>query len=84
MTPRSGSSSDKVPTGTGTDGKITRDDLEARFRSIQGEVDTVEEEAMNYVAIAAAAVVVTVVVVVFLLGKRKGKRTRTVVEVRRL
>ena len=71
-------------TGTGPDGKITRDDIESRFRSIQGEVDTVEEEALNYVSIAAAAVVVTVVVVVFLLGKRKGKRSRTVVEVRRL
>jgi len=84
VTPRSGATSDKTPTGSGPGGKITRDDLEARFRSIQGEVDTVEEEAMNYAAIAAAAVVVTVVVVVFLLGKSKGKRTRTVVEVRRL
>jgi len=70
--------------GTGPDGRITKDDIEARFRSIQGEVETVEEEALNYASIAAAAVVVTVVVVIFWLGKRKGKHSRTVVEVRRL
>lgn len=70
--------------GTGPGGRITRDDLEARFRGIQGEVETVEQEAMNYASIAAAAIVVTAVVVVFWLGKRKGKHSRTVVEVRRL
>ena len=70
--------------GTGPGGRITRSDLEARFRGIQGEVETVEQEAMNYASIAAAAVVVTAVVVIFWLGKRKGKHSRTVVEVRRL
>ena len=70
--------------GTGPDGRITRDDIEAKFRGIQGEVDQVEQEAINYASIAAAAIVVTAVVVIFWLGKRKGKHSRTVVEVRRL
>ncbi len=32
-----------------TTGRITRDDIEARFRSIQGEAEAVEDEARDYV-----------------------------------
>jgi hypothetical protein len=70
--------------GTGPGGRITRDDLESRFRGIQGEVETVEQEALHRASIASAAVVVVVVVVIFWLGKRRGVHSRTVVEVRRL
>ena len=63
---------------------ITRDDIESKFREIQGEVDTIEDEARSYVGIAVAAVAVTVVVVAFVLGNRRGKKRRTVVEIRRI
>jgi len=66
------------------DGPITRDDLEARFRSIQGEAEEVEQEARDYVALAVAAVVVTVVVGAFLLGRRRGRNRRAIVEIRRI
>jgi len=66
-----------------TTGPITRDDIEARFRSIQGDAEAVEDEARDYVALAVAAVAVTVVVAAFLLGRRRGKRRQAIVEIRR-
>lgn len=62
---------------------ITRDDLEARLRSLQGDVmDRVTDKRQTLMTIASVAGVV-VIVVVFLLGRRSGRRRRTVVEVRR-
>ena len=63
---------------------ITRDDIEARFRDIQSEVDSMEEDVRDYVGIALAAVAVTIVVVAFALGSRRGRKRRTVVEIRRI
>jgi hypothetical protein len=63
---------------------ISRDDIEAKFRELQTEVDLVEDEARNYAGIVIAAVVVTVAVAAFVLGRRKGRKTRTFVEIRRL
>ena len=66
-----------------TTGPITRDDIEAQFRTIQGDAEAVEDEARDYVALAVAAVVVTVIVGAFLLGRRRGKRRQAIVEIRR-
>ncbi|HEY6532950.1 MAG TPA: hypothetical protein VIY72_11630 [Acidimicrobiales bacterium] len=68
----------------GTTGRITPDDIESKFREIQGEVVEVEHEALDYAAIAVAAVAVTIVVVAFLLGSRRGKKRRAIVEIRRI
>ena len=59
-----------------TNGPITRDDIEARFRAIQGDAEAVEEEARDYVALAVAAVAVVIVVGAFLVGRRRGKSQR--------
>ena len=48
--------------------RITRDDLEAKFRELQSEVDVVEDEARNYALVAAVAGVVVVVAIVGSLG----------------
>jgi hypothetical protein len=66
-----------------TTGPITRDDIEAQFRTIQGDAEAVEDEARDYVALAVAAVAVTVIVGAFLLGRRRGKRRQAIVEIRR-
>ena len=76
---KGGASKSSVPTGP-----ITRAHIEAKFRDIAGEVESVEDEARSYVGIAVAAVAVTLVVVAFALGSRRGRRRRTVVEIRRL
>ncbi|MCX7621205.1 MAG: hypothetical protein N2037_10230 [Acidimicrobiales bacterium] len=65
-------------------GRITRDDIEAKFRELQGEIEEVQEEAVNAAIVVGAAVVVVVVVVAFWLGRRRGRKTRTVVEIRRV
>jgi hypothetical protein len=63
---------------------ITRDDLEAKFRELQGEVDETVESSIGIVAIAAVAGAVGLLGVAFLLGRRRGKRQSTVVEIRRV
>lgn len=63
--------------------RITRQDIETKLRQIRGDVDTVGEQAKGAGMIAAAAAVVVVVAVAYLLGKKRGKRKSTVVEVRR-
>ena len=63
---------------------ITRDDIERKLREIRGEVDEIGQTSKNYVLIAGAVAAVAVVGLAFVLGKRKGKRKTTVVEVRRV
>ena len=63
---------------------IRRSDLEAKMRELQGEVTETRESATNTLVTVGAVVVVGVIAVAFLLGRRKGKKRTTVVEVRRL
>jgi len=63
---------------------ISRDDLEAKFRELQGEVEIIGEEARSYGIILAVAVGVAIVGVAWLAGRHRGRRNRTIVEVRRI
>jgi hypothetical protein len=66
------------------DDKITRDQIEAKLREMTGGVtDEVEGAKSQALAIGLAAVVVTVAVV-YLIGRRRGRRRSTIVEVRRI
>jgi len=67
-----------------TDRPITRADIEAKLRELQGEATTTGENVRTYALVGGAIVAVAVVGVAFWLGKRKGKRKTTVVEVRRV
>ena len=67
-----------------TNGKVTRDDLEGKFRELRGEVDSTAESAKQYAVMAAAVGAVVVLGVVYLMGRRRGRKTTTVVEVKRL
>ena len=65
------------------DEKITRDDIEAKFRELSGDVDD-KAEAAKGTAIAVGAVVAAAVVLgVFLFGRSRGRKKTTLVEVRR-
>lgn len=64
--------------------RITRDQIEAKFRELTGEVGDEVESARPQILTISLAVGVTALAVVFLLGRRTGKRKSTVVEVRRL
>lgn len=65
-------------------GTIERDDLEAKLRELQGEVNETKESAASTLITVGAIVAVGVLAVAFLLGRRKGRRRTTVVEVRRI
>ncbi len=72
------------PRGSGPGGRITRDDIEAKFRELQGEAEVIGDEARSYAILVGAAVVGGLLLVAFTLGKRRGNRKRTVVEIRRV
>lgn len=66
-----------------TDRKISKDDLERRFKSLQDDIQgRVENKKQTIVAVAGAAAVV-LVVVSYLFGRRRGSRRATRVDFRR-
>ncbi len=58
-------------------------DIEAKAREIEAALDETRESAMN-TAVVAGVVVAMVVVTAFIIGRRRGKRSRAVVEVYRI
>ena len=67
-----------------TDRPVSRSDIEAKLREIQGEASSTGESVRSLVLIGGAVAAVAVVGVAFWLGKRRGKRKTTIVEVRRV
>jgi hypothetical protein len=67
-----------------TDGRVTKADIEAKLRRIRGEVDETAEASRSYLLIAGVVSVLATIGLAYLLGKRKGKRKSTVVEIRRV
>lgn len=65
-------------------GPVTRDDLEHKFRELQGGVEETKESAASMLLTVGAIIAVGVVAIAFLAGRRKGKKRMTVVEVRRI
>lgn len=68
-----------APTAT----RITRQDIESKLRQIRGGVDTAGEAAKGIGTLAAGAAVVVIIAIAYFAGKKRGKRSSTVVEVRR-
>ncbi len=64
-------------------GRITREDIESRFRQLTSEVDDRADAARSTALAVGAAVAAAVVVGVFLLGRRRGRKKTTFIEVRR-
>lgn len=64
--------------------RITRDEIEAKFRELTGEVTDEAESARSQVVTVGLAVGVGLIAVVFLIGRRSGRRKSAVVEVRRI
>lgn len=67
-----------------TNGKITRADIQAKLHEMRGDVEESAEAAKTPLMAIAGGVAVAIVVVAFLLGKRRGRRKSTVVEIRRV
>ena len=64
--------------------KITRDDIEAKLRELQGDVDQRTEAAKVPAIAVATAGIVAIVVVTYWFGKRKGRKRQMVLEIRRI
>jgi hypothetical protein len=64
--------------------RITRDDLESRFRQLQDNVQGRVEDKKRTLATVAVVGGVVLLLVFFLLGSRRGKKKTTVVEIRRV
>ena len=63
---------------------IERRDIEAKIRELHGGVEETAESARSTLLTVGAVVAVGVVAVAFLIGRRKGRRRTTIVEVRRI
>ncbi len=73
-----------VTSRVGDGATVSRDDIERKLREIRGEASEVAESGRSYALMAATATAAVVVVLAYLLGRRKGRRRSTVVEVRRV
>ena len=63
---------------------VTRADIENKLRQIRGEVDSTARAAVPIGLAVGAVAVAAVVGVAFLLGRRRGRKRTTVVEIRRV
>lgn len=77
---RGGSSGSALPVGR----PIRPDDIQAKLDEIDAELNATVDSAKTTGATIAAAAGVVLLVVVFVLGKRRGRKTSTVVTVRRI
>ncbi len=63
--------------------KITPADIEAKFRALTEDVDDRAEAAKGTAVTVGAVIAAAVVIGVFLLGRSRGRKKTTVIEVRR-
>lgn len=63
--------------------KVTPDDIRSKLEEIQGEATQQVENAKNQIIAAGILVALLLLIIAFLLGRRGGKRSSAVIEVRR-
>ncbi len=63
---------------------ITRGDIEAKLRQIQRGTDAGAEAAKGAGMVGGLAGTALLVIAAYLLGRRRGRKRRTVVEIRRV
>ena len=63
--------------------KITKDDLEQRFKALQDDVTEITETKKSSITVLAVAGVAAGLLVAYLFGRRGGRRRRGVIEIRR-
>lgn len=63
---------------------VTRDDLEAKIRELQGGAQDQVSSARGTLLTAGGVVAALLLLIVFLLGRRAGKQRTTIVEIKRV
>ncbi len=69
---------------TSSAGKISRTDLESKFREVQTELTSKAEAARGQMVAVVGVVAFVVLLLTYLLGRKGGKKKSTIVEIRRL
>ncbi len=73
-----------MATTTATGDRVTRDDLEAKIRELQGGAEDQVSSARGTLMAAGGVVAALLLLIVFLLGRRAGKQRTTIVEIKRV
>ncbi len=68
---------------TNNDLRITKNDLESKFQSLQDDLQGHASDKKQSIVAAAAIASAVVVLIAYLLGRRGGRKRRSVVEIRR-
>lgn len=71
-------------TGSGSGGAITPDDIRAKLTEIRGEMEPKAEKVRSTMTYVAVGAVIAAVGLAFVMGRRKGRRHATFVEIRRV
>jgi len=66
------------------DKPVTRADIEAKLAQIKGVTDDTTEVAEGAAKTGLVVAAIAVVVIAFLLGRRRGHKKSTIIEVRRV
>jgi len=69
---------------TATNERVTRADIEAKLRQIQGDVETGVESGRDVGRLAAIGGAVLGAAIIYILGRRHGRKKRTIVEIKRV
>ena len=64
--------------------RVTTQDIETKLRQIRGQFEQTSESARSGLVAAGIAGAVILVAVAYVLGRRRGRRRSTVVEIRRV
>jgi hypothetical protein len=73
----------KKPPAPVADRPIHRDDIARSVRNIQEEVEAVKESTVGLVVAAGLGIALLLVLFAFVIGKRRGKKRYSFVEIRR-
>ncbi|HEV3450517.1 MAG TPA: hypothetical protein VG869_04860 [Acidimicrobiia bacterium] len=63
---------------------ITRDDIEAKLRQLQRSTEAGAEAARGAGVAGGIAAALLLIVVAYLLGRHRGRKRRSIIEIRRI
>jgi hypothetical protein len=66
-----------------SEARITKEDLESKFQSLQDDLQGRASDKRQSIMAAAAILGGVIVLIAYLLGRRGGRKRRSVVEIRR-
>lgn len=66
------------------EGEVKPDDIRAKLAEIEGSLQSTTQAAAPVALAVGAAAALAIVVLAYTLGKRRGRKRQTVVEIRRI